>query len=783
MTRLRKLIIEVHRRSIWQVLSVYLVGSWVALQVVESIGESAGLPDWVQPFAFVLLVIGLPIVLATAVVQEGVPVRAEGGEAGGSDADSPGPAAGEVQESTGEGERRGAVAAHRLFTWRNVLSGGVAAFILLAVAVSGYFFMWSRGIGPLGSLAAQGVFQEGDAVVLADFQNTSNDPSLGEMVTEALRVDLAASSIMTLVEPTRIRETLGRMGQGREEVLDEELAREVAIRDGFKGVIHGTVGSAGSGYLFVASLVAAEDGSILATFREAADGPDQVIAAIDKLSQNIREKAGESLRVIKAEEPLEDVTTPSLEALRKYAEAGQFDELGEYNRAIAALEEALALDPDFAMAYRRLAVVLNNSGGSLPRQVEAATRAYELRDRLTERERYLATAYYHRMATWDLAGEIQAYRAVLDRFPDDQAAGNNIAIAFMSRGRVDEAVAAMERAARGPGASASARSNLPGYLAMVGRIQEAEEALDRLATEDPNRRFWVAFNRVLISSFQADGPGLVEAADAFLSMPEAQGGWRAAGFGSKGAGYFQMGRVREARATLEEGVQEMTQLGIWPQVLQIAIFKPWLDHLLQIPTSQEEMEATREELNRLLDSIPPLARPYELVIPPLAVRGDEVGVQGLLDRWQGDGVPSAESPAFRETRRLAEGFLLMEDDPARALETLNELTRSMACPFCSVWERGLLAQELGRWEEAREHFTTALTGGIDEFMAVSAYRVLAHLKLGQVYEALGDSAQAAEHFRIFAEKWVEADPEYQPWVQEARERAGNLSQATMGSTP
>jgi len=794
MSRIRQLIVEVHRRSVWQVLSIYLVGSWVALQVVESIGESAGLPDWVQPFALILLIIGLPVVLATAVVQEGGPAR---GEENG-DRPSPGPgASGEEVPDTAMGTRGPAepekgeprreprihtvpqsIGARRVFTWRNAVSGGVAAFVLLAVAVGGYFFMWSRGIGPVGSLAAQGVFQEGDAVGLAEFENTSGDETLGEMVTEALRVDLAGSSILSLVEPSRIQDALGRMGREQRETLDSELAREVAIRDGFKAVIHGTVGSAGSGYLFVASLTAAEDGALLATFREAAQGPDQVIEAIDKLSQSIREKAGESLRVIKGEAPLESVTTPSLDALRKYAEAERFDDQGDFPRAITALEEALELDPSFAMAYRKLAVVLNNSGGSLARQVEAATRAYELRNRLTERERYLATAYYHAMVTLDLEGQIQAYRAVLDRFPDDRTASNNIAIALMARGRLDQAVAAMERAATGAAASASARSNLPGYLALAGRTQEAEDALVTLATQHPDRQFWVAFGRLLIRTSEADGSGVVEAARSFLASPEVQGAWRAAGLGGMGAGYFQMGRIGEAREALEQGTREMKDLGVWNQVLEMAVFKSWLNHHLEIPPSREELDGRREEFNRLLDSIPPLARPYYLVIPAMAVRGDDLGVQGLLGRWQGDGVPSAGSPVFQETRRVAEGLLLREDDPARALETLNGVARSVECPICSVWERGLLAQELGRLEEAGEHFTTAMTGGIDQFMAVSVYRVMAHRKLGQVYEALGDPAKAAEHYTTFAEKWADADPEHQPWVREARERAAALSEAT-----
>ncbi|MGD2123207.1 MAG: tetratricopeptide repeat protein, partial [Gemmatimonadota bacterium] len=455
MDRVRQLVREAHRRSLWQVLSVYLVASWVALQVVEIITESAGLPDWAQPFALMLLIIGLPVVLATAVVQEGVSsARREGQQDGAEIPEAVGEAASEAKAESLEEDSAGV--RHRLFTWRNAIAGGVAAFALLGFLVAGYFAMWSAGIGPVGSLAAQGVFNEGDAVVLAQFENNSDDESLGDMVTEALRVDLGGSSVLTLVEPSRVRDALQRMGRATDEVLDAELAREVAIRDGFKAVIHGTVGSAGSGYLFVASMQAAESGQVLATFRESAKGPDEVIDAIDKLSQDIRQKAGESLRAIKSEEPLERVSTSSLEALRKYAEADRLAEKAEYPRAIAVLREAIDEDPSFAMAYRRLAVLLQNSGGSLAEQVEATAKAYELRDRLTERERYLATAYYHNLVTLDLDAEIQAYETVLERYPDDRTSLNNIALALTAKTRLPEAIAALERAVNGPGASASA---------------------------------------------------------------------------------------------------------------------------------------------------------------------------------------------------------------------------------------------------------------------------------------------------------------------------------------
>ena len=147
------------------------------------------------------------------------------------------------------------------------------------------------------------------------------------------------------------------------EALTAEVAEEVAVRDGIKAVIEGEVGSAGSGYILVATLRSADSGVALATFRRTAKGPDEVIDAIDGLSQDIREKAGESLRSIKAEAPLEAVTTTSLDALRKYSEAEALADQGEYRRDRTLLREAVAEDPDFAMAWRKLSVVIQTAGG------------------------------------------------------------------------------------------------------------------------------------------------------------------------------------------------------------------------------------------------------------------------------------------------------------------------------------------------------------------------------------------------------------------------------------
>ena len=169
MSGLKQLIQEVHRRSLWQVLGIYVAVSWVVFQVVQTLTEGLGLPDWVPPLAFVLLLIGLPIVMATAFVQEGL-----------SPASNRDPTLLPGPEVTVETDARKGSGARRLFTWRNALLGGALAFALLGIVTAGYTAMRAMGIGPMGSLVAKGVIAPRERIVLADFENLTSDSLLAD---------------------------------------------------------------------------------------------------------------------------------------------------------------------------------------------------------------------------------------------------------------------------------------------------------------------------------------------------------------------------------------------------------------------------------------------------------------------------------------------------------------------------------------------------------------------------------------------------------------------------
>jgi len=808
MDPLRRLVSEAHRRSLWQVLSVYLVGSWAALQVVESLTESAGLPDWVPSFALVLLVIGLPIVLATAIVQEGGPVERdrdpEASGPGGGDPFEPHmaleeedgglPGAGDPREddvreranlAAGTGSldlpsTRGSFLERHL-TWKRAILGGVAAFTLLGATVAAYFVMWSTGVGPVGNLVAQGVFEERERVVLASFGNATSDRALGTTVTEALRMDLLESPALTVVEPSLVESALRRMERDPDAVLTADAAREVAIREGIKAILHGEVGSVGSGYVLTARLAAAESDRTLAAFRETAEGPDELIGAIDKLSQDVREKAGESLRSIKSGEPLDGYTTSSLEALRKYAQAEREHAAGDREAAVVLLEEALELDPDFAMAWRRLGVHVLNSGRDPAGARDAITRAYELRSRLTSRERHLTTALYHDVVAGNQDRVIQAYEAVLESHPDESTALNNLGRAYTLRGDLDRAVEYYRRAVRGPGWSLTAQTNLIRGLYNLGRPDDAREELSRALSEHPDvpvlmgfRARYLAYDgayaaadsayRSLVERFSADPVTVIEATRerAVVAL-------------------FQ-GRASEARRLMAE-VAELHGSRDQARQALIADRDRSLIGLVALGDTAGALdEIDRAVERRGLESMDPLNRPHLELAALYALAGRPERATGHLDAYDRNAAAEHPDPVTVNLRVVSGGIVaLARGRTDEALSDLTEVRGRFGCDRCWRQHVGRALEADGRPEEAAGAYEGFLSGHDHEgFFGVGLWEPWVRERLGRLYEELGRPREAAEHHRAFAEQWADADPGLQGRVERARARAATLSGGAAG---
>src|SRR4029077_4202570 len=437
-----------------RVALLFGVGAVLVLALVWLLVRKLGLPDWVFYGAIGLLAVGLPIMLLTGYHERRRAIAR-------TTAVYTPPAVGPAQ----------------WFTWRKALLGGGLAFGGLAAVAAGYTAMRGLGIGPGGTLGASGVLKNREPLLLADFENRTADTTLGPSLTEAMRVDLSQSPTVRLADQQLVRDALQRMQRQTSGVLGPTLAREVAERQGIKAVVMGQIDPVGSGYVLSASLVSTADGQVLTAVRETAADPGALLGAIDRLSSKLRERIGESLVSIRAKPPLEQVTTASLPALRKYSDALRLEEEDRLDEAIPMIREAVTLDTGFAMAWRKLAGMLSNTGQSTSEQTAAATKAYAMRDRLPELERALATAYYFSFVEYDLSKAAGAYRSALAVDPDNLVSLNNLSGLLLRQRQWTEAESLAVRATRLGRGTTFVRNAINAQVAQ-GHFTDARAALD-----------------------------------------------------------------------------------------------------------------------------------------------------------------------------------------------------------------------------------------------------------------------------------------------------------------
>jgi tetratricopeptide (TPR) repeat protein len=742
MTELNRLSRDGRLRSFWQVLAVYIGASWVVLQVVDVVKDNMGLPDWVFPSGLILLLIGLPIMLVTAMVQ-GRPSATASIPTSEPTASSP-----EVPAARPKAE----LSPRRFFTWRNALIGGAAAFVLLTVFTTGFMFMRTRGIGPVGSLVARGVLDERGKVILADFE--ASDPEIARAATEAFRVDLAQSTIVTLVEPASIEDALQRMGRPTDEPLDEQTARELGVRDGIPAVIAGELSSVGRGFVLSARLVDSNDGAVLASARASARDSSSVLDAIDIVSSKLRKQIGESYSSVRASPPLAHVTTNSLEALRKYTQAQDArHKEGNRGAAVALLEEAIAIDTAFALAHRDLATILSNTRRDWDRQVRALEAAYRHRDRLTERERYLVEASYTQDVLDDRAKTIQVYEAMLRLDPGDAQALNNIGFNYWQQGDFERASEYYRRARAADPTVSIYAANVGAAWANLGELEKADSAYAVL-DEMPRSAMYEGWR----AQFEYER-GDEEAARAmFTALSEEYA--------------TQSGVVRYAQRQLGQLELLHGRLGVAGELYGRVSDRrraEWL--LLVVADTTEALSALELAIeDESIEQTPVLNRPWIRLARIAAGAGDADLARDLVAKRDAEMSPRYLEIQRRYEHDVAAWIALAEGDPDRALSELRQQPLD-ACPRCRAEGLARLFEAAGQADSAiamyQEYIETPsnFSLGFDAlFLAVT------HESLGQLYDEQGDLENAALHYAQFVDLWEDADPELQPRVEAARAR-------------
>jgi tetratricopeptide (TPR) repeat protein len=759
---MKKLIHEVHRRSLWQVMGIYLAGAWISLQVVGQMADSLALPEWVEPFAVVLLIIGLPIVLATAFVQEAGSRRAE-----------PEPAV-DPESSTTPPAAPAPVAAsevpvgHRVLTWRNAVVGGILAFLLLGTAVGAFMLLRSAGIGTAGSLVAKGLLDERAPIVVADF--ASPDSLLGRAATEAFRIDISQSPIVQVLEPAELAEGLERMERSARDGLDVEVALELAVREGIPAVVAGEITPVGKGFVLSARVLEPSGGATLASVRETASDTASVLEAIDKLSKRIRERIGESYVSLRADPALEKVTTASLEALQLYTEAlDAYMVEGDNERGLTLLEEAVALDPEFAMAWRKMGIELNNNFASQARINEALTRAYEHRDRLPERERLLAMAAYYNTVTGEDEKAIAAYERMLDRDPNDPWATNNASILYGELRDHERAEAYMERSFEIDSSVYTSYTNLANVKYAYGKRDEAWDLLRRAQLRFPDNPavdLYVAMVHGSERNFATADSILRDLAGRYSSHL----GIQRSALGRRAAFAFSQGRIAESERLRSQAADLAVETGDIDDVHLYAFWNAF-GQLMVVQDTAAAVEAVQRGLERVpSDDLPFADRRHFWLVSFYALAGDLDQAQSYLSAFETEATED-QKRAEEDALLQARGFMAYASgDPAGAAALYAEADRG-SCTICTLSLRALAWDAAGQPDSALVYWKRYLDDTQINRMYWDQNQLGAAIeRAAQLSDELGDTEQAALYYDQLVELWAEADPELQPRVQAAQAR-------------
>ena len=311
----------------------------------------------------------------------------------------------------------------------------LAFAIVMAIAAAIALYLCApRTSGRAAALADQ------DSVLIADFVNTTGDEIFDGTLKQAVAVELGQSPYLNLVSEARVRETLRYIGRSPDERVTRDLAREIAQRQGVKALLLGSIASLGRHYVINLEAVSAASGETIAREQAEAESRERILVRLGEAATRLRERLGESLASIeKFSAPIEQATTASLDAFKAYDLGRQKHFGGRYIEAIPLFRRAVELDPDFAMAYAALGIAYGTAKES-DLAAQFSQRAFELRDRVSEREKFYIAVRYYMDVLDDGDRGIEVLELWKQTYPRDFVPRTNLSARYAAIGRYQEAL-------------------------------------------------------------------------------------------------------------------------------------------------------------------------------------------------------------------------------------------------------------------------------------------------------------------------------------------------------
>jgi serine/threonine protein kinase/tetratricopeptide (TPR) repeat protein len=634
-----------------------------------------------------------------------------------------------------------------------------AAVILIAAAIAGTFYFRSHQTTTR--------LTEKDTIVLSDFANTTGDPVFDTTLKQALSVDLEQSPFLNVLSDSKVNGTLRLMGHSSNERVTEELAREICLRAGSKALLAGSVASLGSHYAIGLKAVNCQTGDSLGSAQAEADSREKILTALGQAATTLRGKLGESLASIqKFDKPLEEATTSSLEALQAYSEGiRQENEKGDA-AAAPYYKHAVELDPNFAGAYAVLAVRYANLGqASLA--IANSRKAYELRDRVSQREKYYISAQYYTYVTGEVEKAIEQYELWIQNYPRDAIPYTNIGVSYSTEAQYEKSAAQTREALRIDPNNVLAYTNLGQDYLALNRRDEAKATFEQAAAnhlDDP----YLHLNMYYLAFLQGDVAAMQQQVSWAMGKPGTEDLLVSAH--SDTEAYH--GRLTKARDLSQRAVDlaksnDATETAaIWEvsQALREAEFG--------------NAVRARQFASAAL-ALAPLGRDVQLLAAlALARAGDTVPAQKFADKINNEFPLSTVLQRYWLPTVQAD-IELVHGSAAEALEALRAASAyELGDPpqfqpgtLYPVYVRGQAYLRAANGAAAAEEFQKIIDHrGIVLNLPLGA---LAHVGLARAYALSGDTAKSKAAYQDFFALWKDADPDI-PILKEAKAEYAKL---------
>jgi DNA-binding winged helix-turn-helix (wHTH) protein/tetratricopeptide (TPR) repeat protein len=629
----------------------------------------------------------------------------------------------------------------------------LASILLLLVAMAaGAYVKFFR---------SRRVLTASDTVVLADFTNSTGDPVFDGALRQGMTVQLEQSPFLSLISDRRIQQTLRMMGRPPDARLDPDTAREICERTGSAVVLDGSIASLGSEYILGLRAENCRNGDVLDVEQAQAARKEDVLGALDKTAIRLRRKLGESLSSVqKYATPVEEATTPSLEALKAYSLGRKvYFEKGN-TAALPFLQRAVELDPNFALAYRAMSAVYGNLNQP-QRMAENIRKAYQLRDKVSERERFYIEASYYWTATGELEKAVPAYELWRQTYPRDYAPYNYLAVIYAALGNLEKALEEARESVRLEPNVADNYQGLGYDYILLGRLDEAEAVFKEAERRKLESEGLLAF-RYKLAFLKGDAAQMAQLVSTAMKKPGSEDVLLAA----QASTLASFGRLQEAR----EMTRHAMSLAEQSDATETAAVYEARAALFEVEAGDTQQAlidadaAIKLAPNRSVLALAALA---------LARAGDTVGAEKSVAELDKNFASNTIVQQYY-LPTISAAVALQRRDPNRAIELLQVTSPT------ELGDKGYLLPVYVHGEAyLMRHDGTAAAAEFQKFIDRRGvvgnfpWAALARLELGRAYVLSGDKTKATAAYHDFLALWKDADPDV-PILKQAKAEFAKL---------